>query len=701
MPDDIFDVSHSFATGFTERNFVSCSPNRDVAMSYAGSCVCELRADEEDVVFCSSHKATLFEISSGALDAGASLAWVSQYPHEDEYCFAAGSYFEVTGMRRERHVNVYEVLVRSNCCGRTLEELNEHRKRALLEFVNDRFNEARQLMVSTPVAARVFREDLSNLHNQYVSLEQKYAAYGAEWFDSTANYQDAYNEVFSSCRSVLESSAIRILSWLKCQQDSLEHRIEFSTDDAVQASAQSYASYIKIGSAYFNFPVTWSAASTCRILEMHETALAIVRWSAVGSSGADDVRVLQGNLARFLLKHGDIVGKLPHEVASCWRDFAHDAQGCQKYEEALAALQQELALHSRMSPNLSSAGICETLCRIAKVHQAMGQHANADHSLEEACRHAEVLESRYHPAKGDLAHTRAVLHMRRGVTKEALQHFEESLRIKMVHLSVQHDSVQEDLLHIRGLISLADFDKFKPRFRALERIFWVVVHASNPYRASSDDDLSLKEVVDYMRTAKKISASAAEWGCAVLCAAIESVSDVPHLMGKLSLQGLSEAVCNCMQLFCGNKLVQEAGLSTLLALSSHYPAIFSSPETALDLDVVCRCMAAHRHHAGIQEQCLQIFSELIMSLDPAALQHLLARETDNLCCENMLGLLTQVQPSEASPRAVAREAAAISIARALEEQVDKQLACLCMCVLLLILCVISRETIFLSPGARK
>jgi tetratricopeptide (TPR) repeat protein len=703
MPDDIFDFSHSFATGFTERNFVSCTPNRDVAMSYAGSCACELRADEEDVLFCSSHKATLFEISAGALDGGASLAWVSQYPHEDEYCLAAGSYFEVTGMRRERHVNVYQVLVRSNCCGRTLEELNEHRKRAFLEFVNERFEEAHQLLVSTPVAARVFREDLSNLHSQYASLAHKYTAYGTEWFDSIANYQDAFKEVFSSWRSVLDSSAIRILSWLKRQKDSLEHRVEFHTDHAVQASAQSYTSYVKIGCAYFNCPVTWSATSTCCILEMHEIALAIVRWSAVGSSGADAVRVLKGIFARFLLKHGDMVGKLPQEVAKCWRDLAHDAQGCQEYSEALSALQQELALHSRMSPDLSSAGMCETLCRIAEVHQAMGQNNDADRSLEEACRHADVLESRYHPAKGDLARTRAVLHMRRGQAKEALRHFEESLRIKMVHLSVQHGSVQDDLKHIRGLISVADFDRFKPRFRALERIFWVVVHASNPYRASSDDDLSLKEVVDYMRAAKKMSASAAEWGCAVLCAAIESVSDVPHLMGKVSLQGLSEAVCSCMQLFCGNELVQEAGLSALLALSSQYSAILVSPETSLDLDVVCQCMAAHRHHAGIQEQCLRIFGELMKSLDPTALQHMLAREIESLCSENMAVLLTQVQPAEVSPRDVARDAAVASIAGALAKQVTNSMRAWHICSTADHLCdhLQCRETIFLSPGAQK
>lgn len=159
MPDDFFDFEHGSTAGFVNRIFVSCSPSRDVAMSYAGCCCCDLRADEEDVFFCNSHKATLFEITAGSLDGGASLGWVSQYPNEDEYCFAANSFYEVTGVRRERNVNVYQLLVRSNCCGPTLEQLKERRKMSVLEFCADAFEEAQQLLSSTPVAAQILSEE--------------------------------------------------------------------------------------------------------------------------------------------------------------------------------------------------------------------------------------------------------------------------------------------------------------------------------------------------------------------------------------------------------------------------------------------------------------------------------------------------------------------------------------------------------------
>jgi hypothetical protein len=653
MPDSIFD--HGSSTGFVVPTFFSCSPNRDVAVSYAGGCCCELRADEEDVVFCPSHKSTLFEISAGALDGGASLAWVSQYPNEDEYCLAACSFYEVKGVRREHNVNVYELVVRSNCCGPTLEQLNEHRKTTVIDFGVEMFEEAHQLLSSTPVAARVSSEERSALHKLRAFFTDKYQAHSAEWFHSVVNYQEAINEVISISRSIHEESVLRILSWLQRQEDSLQHR---------------NGCLVKVGGAYASPTVTWSTASKQCILKMHECALSNIRRCAAGKSGANDVRILQRKLARFLLKNGDDVGMPRSEVAKCWHKYASDAQSCEEHLEALAALEQELDLYRKEGAEVGAERTCVTLCAVVKVHTALGQIKEAEVTLENAHRQGDLLESKFHPAKGDVASARAVLHMRKGETKEALQSLEEALRIKMLYLPVHHDSVQEDLRHVRDLSSGVSFDKFKPPFRAIERIFWVVVHSSNPHRAASENDLSVKEVVDYMRGAKRMNASAAEWGCEVLRAALDSLPEIPNLMGKVSLQVALEAICSSMRNFCGNELVQAAGLRALLALSSHYPSnLFSSSATALHLDVVFSCMSAHCRHAGIQEAALRFINEMMNHSEPVALQELFANDVEALQSQSMPSFLFEARPSQGSPLSAARDAAAISIANILEKQV--------------------------------
>jgi len=50
----------------------------------------------------------MFEIETGAIDRGASLDWVSQYPSEAEHVILPLSSFEVVGMRQETKAKVLE-----------------------------------------------------------------------------------------------------------------------------------------------------------------------------------------------------------------------------------------------------------------------------------------------------------------------------------------------------------------------------------------------------------------------------------------------------------------------------------------------------------------------------------------------------------------------------------------------------------------
>ena len=195
MPEHVFNFGSGSSAGFVERAFASCSSKQDVALQYAARCTCALRKDEEDAVFCPRHMSTLLAISTGALDGAAWLGCISQIPDEDEYCLAAGSLFQTTGVRHERHVNIYQVSVRNNVCGPTLEQLKEQRKHTVLEFGAGLLTEAHQLLISTPAAAEhALCSELARLQSLQVSFVQvsfahKYSACRVEWCDSVANYQ--------------------------------------------------------------------------------------------------------------------------------------------------------------------------------------------------------------------------------------------------------------------------------------------------------------------------------------------------------------------------------------------------------------------------------------------------------------------------------------------------------------------------------
>jgi hypothetical protein len=75
--------------GFVEFGFSSATPDKHVALDYSGAAHCKGKGEcdgwrGDDCEFCSKHRATVLEISTGQIDRGASLKWVSQFPAENE-----------------------------------------------------------------------------------------------------------------------------------------------------------------------------------------------------------------------------------------------------------------------------------------------------------------------------------------------------------------------------------------------------------------------------------------------------------------------------------------------------------------------------------------------------------------------------------------------------------------------------------------
>ena len=74
--------------GFVELAFSSATPDKHVALDYSSAAHCKGKGKcdgwKDNCEFCSEHRATVLEISTGQIDRGASLKWVSQFPAENE-----------------------------------------------------------------------------------------------------------------------------------------------------------------------------------------------------------------------------------------------------------------------------------------------------------------------------------------------------------------------------------------------------------------------------------------------------------------------------------------------------------------------------------------------------------------------------------------------------------------------------------------
>jgi hypothetical protein len=83
LPEEFLKEDRFGVRGGVEFGLMSTSEDRRVAIQYAGT-----------------RMPTVFEIRVGAVDRGASLKFLSQYPGEDEILFPPMSYLEVTGETR-------------------------------------------------------------------------------------------------------------------------------------------------------------------------------------------------------------------------------------------------------------------------------------------------------------------------------------------------------------------------------------------------------------------------------------------------------------------------------------------------------------------------------------------------------------------------------------------------------------------------
>ena len=108
LPEQFWAEDEAGVRGGCEFGFLSTTTDAAVATEYAAS---------------GGKAGIVFEISMGMIDRGASLSWLSQYPHEEEILFAPLTGVELRSARVNGSVLMVEVRTSVNLTNRTIEEV--------------------------------------------------------------------------------------------------------------------------------------------------------------------------------------------------------------------------------------------------------------------------------------------------------------------------------------------------------------------------------------------------------------------------------------------------------------------------------------------------------------------------------------------------------------------------------------------------
>ena len=108
LPPSFWEANEDEVSGGVEFAFMSTTRRRDVAVEYASRL---------------SAVAIILEVNMGMIDRGASVRWLSQYPHEEEILFNPLTGLEVQGTRVEGSALVVQVRLSVNLTALTIEQV--------------------------------------------------------------------------------------------------------------------------------------------------------------------------------------------------------------------------------------------------------------------------------------------------------------------------------------------------------------------------------------------------------------------------------------------------------------------------------------------------------------------------------------------------------------------------------------------------
>lgn len=128
LPEEFWQANEYGVCGGCEYAFMSTTLDRRVAYNYAGG----------------SKVATILEICMGMVDRGADVAWLSQYPGEQEILFAPLTGLEVVGKRVVGGIIVVEVRLNVNLMALTIEQVIAKMQRSHIQMLDTMIDRQKQ-----------------------------------------------------------------------------------------------------------------------------------------------------------------------------------------------------------------------------------------------------------------------------------------------------------------------------------------------------------------------------------------------------------------------------------------------------------------------------------------------------------------------------------------------------------------------------
>merc|ERR1719350_2401272 len=189
LPENFWHKTEFGVCGGVEFGFLSTTLNPDVAKTYAKS---------------GGRAATMFEIKMGMVDRGADISGFSQYPHEQEICFAPLTGIEVEGTRVEGSVLVVQARLNINLAAMTIEQVVFKRKKLVVDMCANLQLETENVLsgIDEPTVDQLLRDQ--GLLSAHVTLRKyclnefkKVREADPEVFNNDAQFREKINHTLS------------------------------------------------------------------------------------------------------------------------------------------------------------------------------------------------------------------------------------------------------------------------------------------------------------------------------------------------------------------------------------------------------------------------------------------------------------------------------------------------------------------------
>ena len=182
LPKAFHDKNELGCMGGVERAFMSTTTKREIAVQYSGK-----------------KTPTIFQISIGQIDMGASLNVLSQYAGEEEILMPPLSNLEVVGPKwYENGCMVVPLRINVNLKSSTIDEIVKRRKLLHKNMLGNLISEAKRVLddvsenrglVAGSVSQRIVKQAGEILDQEYKDLRDTHEAFSADDFNVDSVYK--------------------------------------------------------------------------------------------------------------------------------------------------------------------------------------------------------------------------------------------------------------------------------------------------------------------------------------------------------------------------------------------------------------------------------------------------------------------------------------------------------------------------------